>query len=66
MVSKSYDQSKFKKILNNKTKLKFKSDNSDLLVYLIYIHYLNKLVKDDVNDVQLEERHKLLLKQFKG
>lgn len=66
MVSKSYDQSKFKRILNSKTKLKFKSDNSDLLVYLIYIHYLNKLVKDDVNDVQLEERHKLLLKQFKG
>lgn len=66
MVSKSYDQSKFKKILNSKTKLKFKSDNSDLLVYLIYIHYLNKLVKEDVNDVKLEERHKLLLKQFKG
>ncbi|CAR65944.1 DEHA2G10538p [Debaryomyces hansenii CBS767] len=40
----SYPKSTFKKVLNSKTKYKFKNDESDLLIYLLYVDYVNKLM----------------------
>lgn len=73
----SYDKSKFKKVIQLKTKLPIKNDNSDLLIYLIYINYLNKLIisgnneddddnLDELNEIKLKKKHQLLMKKFGG
>lgn len=49
--TKIYPKNKFKKALGSKTSYKFKNDESDLLIYLLYVDYVNKLM-DKGHDIQ--------------
>lgn len=73
----SYPKSKFKKVLNSKTTYKFKNDESDLLIYLLYIDYINKLMNkghdiqertgsSEISANHLELANNELLKHYRG
>lgn len=65
----SSGQSKFKKIIQKKTKLKLKNDSSDTLIYLIYLDYINRLVKESLVDGQLDTtklKNNNLVRKYKG
>ncbi|EGV62366.1 hypothetical protein PSN45_001100 [Yamadazyma tenuis] len=67
----SMNQRKFKKAIQNKSKLRIKNDSSDLLMYLIYIDYLNRLIKQSqvngtISVVKLKQENKTLSKQYRG
>lgn len=73
----SYPKSKFKKVLSSKTSFKFKNDESDLLIYLLYIDYINKLMKkgreiqessgsSDISIGHLGVANTELVKHYKG
>lgn len=60
----------FKKVLKKKTSFKLKNDGSDLLIYLIYVDYLQKLSNGGVENGQislprLTEQHNHLLRTYK-
>lgn len=86
---KTYNQSHFKRMLTLKlnsesesrvTKKKsLKNDNSDLLIYLIYVNYLSELVaegsnpenggsgaKGQITATRLENAHDKLMKKYRG
>lgn len=64
-VSKSYNSQRFRKVLNSKTSLAFKNDQSDMLVYLIYVNYLNKMIESkNITQTSLKQKHINLLKRY--
>lgn len=84
---KTYDQSKFRKVLLKQldhvpSKVKkaktLKRDNCDLLVYLIYVNYMNELIKQSANSeigageegeitqYRLDKSHEDLMKKYRG
>lgn len=69
-VSKSYPQSSFRRILKTKTELGIANDNTDMLIYLIYMDYLGKLMstasEDGISERKIEENHEQLLKYYRG
>ena len=73
----SYPKSTFKKVLSSKTKYKFKNDESDLLIYLLYVDYVNKLLNKgreiqestgsaEISTNHLEIANNELLKHYRG
>lgn len=69
-VAKSYPQSSFRKVIKAKTKLSVAKDNSDLLVYLVYIEYLHQLLggisERGMSERSIEAVHDELMKKFQG
>ncbi|KAF5210364.1 putative 54S ribosomal protein [Clavispora lusitaniae] len=69
-VFKSYPQSSFRRILKGKTKLSLTNDNTDMIVYLIYMDYLNKLMTEasstGLTERGIEQAHEGLMKKFRG
>ncbi|KAK6462792.1 hypothetical protein DFJ63DRAFT_336098 [Scheffersomyces coipomensis] len=94
---KTYDKSRFKRILRAKLKendeahqqngvLKpatkkstLKNDNSDLLIYLIYISYLNELITEgssdshggsgedgEITNYRIDKAHEMIMKRYRG
>ncbi|CUM49727.1 uncharacterized protein AC631_05489 [Debaryomyces fabryi] len=73
----SYPKSQFKKVLNSKTTYQFKNDDSDLLIYLLYVDYVNKLMNKgrdiqersgstEISTNHLELANSELLKRYRG
>ncbi|KAF8004273.1 hypothetical protein OXX80_004559 [Metschnikowia pulcherrima] len=66
----SYPQSRFRAVLAKKTSHRIAKDNTDMLVYLVYMDYLSKLLhrKDgtELTERSIEEAHEKLMKQYKG
>lgn len=65
-----YPQSRFKSVLARKTGLKIAKDNTDMLVYLVYMDYLSKLLTSS-GDKELTERdielaHEILMRRYRG
>lgn len=69
-VTKSYPQSSFRKVIKAKTNLPIAKDNSDMLVYLIYIEYLHQLLngatEKGMSERSIEDVHAELMKKFQG
>lgn len=69
-VSKSYPQNSFRKVIRTKCSKVIAKDNSDMLVYLVYIEYLRQLLdcvsENGVSRRSIEAAHEQLLKSFKG
>lgn len=69
-VTKSYPQNSFRKVILAKTNLSIAKDNSDMLVYLVYIEYLRQLLNDvsenGVSKRSIETAHEKLQKNFRG
>lgn len=63
---KSYNQSRFRRVLAGKSDLTLKKDNTDVLVYLVYVHYLSKLGKQGYGEAELRRRHAELMRRFRG
>lgn len=65
-----YPQSRFKRVLKSKTSMPIANDNTDTLVYLLYMDYLSRLLneagQDGMTERALEERHEELIKQYRG
>lgn len=87
----TYNQTTFRRILTAKAnasaqdkvdkpkKVSFKKDNCDLMIYLIYVNYLNDLVKKagstsaggagaegELTESRVEKTHEKLIKQYRG
>ncbi|CAH6718235.1 hypothetical protein CLIB1444_01S02168 [[Candida] jaroonii] len=65
------NQTKFKKDIQKKTKLTIKNDSSNLLIYLIYVNYLNNLIENSTSNneitmTNLIKENETLLKKFRG
>lgn len=69
-VAKSYPRSSFRKVIKAKTNLPVANDNSDMLVYLVYIEYLHQLLSEaqekGMTAKTIEQVHENLLKRFQG
>lgn len=79
ITKKTYRKSAFRKVLKSKTDngCSLKNDSCDLLVYLIYLNYINRLTLDiedsqrtngntDLNKEQFDEINDKLMRQYKG
>ncbi|OBA21666.1 hypothetical protein METBIDRAFT_42163 [Metschnikowia bicuspidata var. bicuspidata NRRL YB-4993] len=66
----TYPQRKFKSELAKKTSLKIAKDNSDMLIYLVYMDYLSKLVHSsggkELTERGIEKAHEKLMKKYRG
>lgn len=69
-ASKIYPQSSFKKLLRARAGLALANDNTDMLVYLIYMDYLAKLLrsngKGELSEATIQNRHNQLMKRYRG
>lgn len=68
--SAQYPQSRFKRVLKSKTDMPIANDNTDTMVYLIYMDYLSKLLEEarqeGMTERVLEEKHEELMKYYRG
>lgn len=72
--SSAYKKLQFKRVLKAHTKHSIKNDNSDLLVYVIYLSYLKKLVEGsqeasetgEITVRSLDAVNEDLMRQFRG
>lgn len=69
-VTKSYPQSSFRKVIKTKTPLTIANDNTDMLVYLVYIEYLHQLLagvsEQGMTEHAVDSVHSDLLRRFQG
>lgn len=69
-VAKSYPQGSFRRILKKKTTFRLADDNTDMVVYLIYMDYLRTLMAEatgsGLTERGIEQAHELVLKRFRG
>lgn len=68
-VSKAYPKSTFRRILKANTALRVANDNTDMLVYLLYMEYLSKLMASSEGDIlegAIEAAHQELLRKYRG
>lgn len=67
-VNKSYPKSSFRRILQKKTDRAIANDNTDLLVYLIYLNYLQNVLEVDEDEPlrRIEENHEMLMRQARA
>lgn len=65
--SAQYPQSRFKRVLKSKTDLPIANDNTDTLVYLVYMDYLSKLMSgEEMSERLLEAKHEELMRYYRG
>lgn len=68
--SAQYPQSRFKRVLKSKTDMPIANDNTDTLVYLVYMDYLSKLLneagQEGMSERLLEEKHEELMRYYRG
>lgn len=72
----NYPRSKFKKIIKSKTPLLVRNDSTDILIYLNYMHFYEKLIanakrcaiRDGSSEIlskHLQEAKQITMKEFK-
>lgn len=69
MSSKAYPKNTFRKILKANTPLEVANDNTDMVVYLLYMEYLGKLMSAGENGLlesSINAAHEQLLKKYRG
>lgn len=65
--SAQYPQSRFKRVLKSKTDMPIANDNTDTLVYLVYMDYLSKLMSEEgMSERLLEAKHEELMRYYRG
>ena len=70
----SFPRATFNKVAKARCEAPLKGDESDVLMYLIYMDYLNKLVHEsqvqagaaDLSVRDVDEAHKKLMRRYRG
>ena len=68
-VSKTYQQNRFRRLLRSKTPLRITNDNTDMLVYLVYMKYLSTIMQScdgELTEHAVEEVHDRLMRRYRG
>lgn len=69
-VTKSYPQSSFRRILKGKSSFSLADDNTDMVIYLIYMDYLNTLMAEasstGLTERSIDQAQVLVMKRFRG
>lgn len=72
-----FNRTRFKKVLRSKTNYRLKNDESDLLVYVVYLDYLSKLIKrsqekqeeigsSELSTIHMDQVNNILMKEYRG
>lgn len=69
-MAQQYPQGRFKRLLQSKSGKSIANDNTDTVVYLIYMEYLSRLIReasrDGADEGAIQEAHEELMRRFRG